>query len=235
MTDPDRLRVRQRPLADQERADLERQARESERFLLADWTRAIRRWTLIGTAVAAILGALAWATFARDLVRTKSIVASVAGALVFVASAGWDLRQNRGSLRRLRASWERAIKEAAAKPVVEIEVDPLRAWGGAETGWMFDVGGRRALYADWDLPLGGPTEKIVASVSPAGGVWFDQTGEELDAEPFPYSWEDVRDEHPLLEKTGPATFRLDADPGASFRDFLEPQWLVEPSGAARAD
>ena len=232
MTDVDRLRVRRRPLAERERADLERQALESERFVVADWTRALRRWTSIGIAVLVIFAALAWAAVSYALDRTQSAAVAAGGAVAFAAFAGWDLRHARTKVRRLRDAWSRTIQTAGEQPVVEIELRPARAWGAGDTGWIFDVGGGRALYADWDLPLGSPTGTIVAAVSPAGGVWFDQSGAEIESEPFPYSWEDVRDDHPMLETQGPATFRLEADAGSSFRDFLEPEWLVPAAKTA---
>jgi hypothetical protein len=229
MTDNARLRVTPRPLADRERADLERQAQDSERLLLHHWARALHRWALIGCGALAVLAALWWATVHWDLDRRKSALAVAGGGLAFLAISAFELYEARARVKAMRAGWAGAIEQASAQPVVEIQLRPARAWGSPEDGWMFDISGGRALFADWDLPLGAATEIILAAVSPAGGVWFDQSGEEIRAAPLPYSWEDLRDDHPLLDLTGPVTFRLDSDPGAALRDFFEPEWLVPPA------
>lgn len=228
MNETARLRVKQRPLAERERTDLEYQARNAERFMLGHWTRALHRWSLIGCAVLAILAVLWWATTQWGLDARMSALAAVGGGLAFVAISSWELYEARARVKAVRETHASIMQSAASKPVYEIEVRPARVWGSPEDGWMFDVGEGRALLADWDLPEGAATETIVASVSPAGGMWFDQSGQELQAEPLPYLWENLRDDHPLLELTGAATFELGEDAGAALRDFVGHEWIIPP-------
>jgi len=228
MSEPDRLRVTQRPLAERERMDLEVQARNAEHFMLGHWTRTLRRWSVIGLAVLAILTAFWWATAQWGLDIRKSATAAIGGGLAFLALSGWELHEARARVTAVRTAHARTMREASSQPVFEIEVRPARVWGSPEDGWMFDIGGGRALFADWDLPEGAATVTIVASVSPAGGMWFDQSGEELPAEPLPYLWENLRDDHPLLDLVGACTFELGEDPGAAFRDFLGHEWIIPP-------
>jgi hypothetical protein len=145
-----------------------------------------------------------------------------------VALSGWELHEARARVKAVQESHARTIAGASSKPVFEMTIRPARVWGSLEDGWMFDIGGGRGLFADWDLPEGAATETIVASVSPGNGMWFDQSGEEMPAEPLPYLWENLRDDHPLLEYVGAVTFQLDGDPGASLRDFLDHEWVVPP-------
>ncbi len=196
--------------------------------MAALWARSLRRWILLGAAVVVILGALWWATLQGGLNRSKSAAATLGGCLAFVVLCGWELWEARGRVAAVREAHARTLETALAKPVYEMTVQPARVWGSPEDGWMFDVGGGRALFADWDLPEGAATERIVASVSPAGGMWFDQSGAELSAEPLPYLWENLRDDHPLLELVGAGAFKLDDDPGAALRDFEDYEWIVPP-------
>ncbi|MCB1018610.1 MAG: hypothetical protein KDC27_01725 [Acidobacteria bacterium] len=229
MSELERLQVRKRPLAAQERADMEREARDSERFMLGHWGRALRRWSLFGVVTLLALLALTWAALHTEADPRKFAITGAVGATLFLGVCAWELQEARARVGAVREAWARRVREASEQPVVEITVRPVRVWGSADTGWIFDLADGRALFADWDLPSGAATERIVAAVSSAGGVWFDQDGPELEAQPFPYSWEDVRDDHPLLEMTGPVLFRLDRDASASFRDFFEPEWLVPPA------
>lgn len=228
MSESDRLRVTQRPLAERERADLQRQAQQSERLMLVHWTRALHRWSLIGCAALVLLAALWWATARWGLDARLSAVLAIGGGLAFIAMSSWELYEARSRVAAVQQTYAELIREASAKPVYEIEVRPVRVWGSPEDGWMFDVAGGRALFADWDLPEGAATERIVASVSPPGGMWLDQSGEEMTAEPLPYLWENLRDDHPLLELVGAVTFRLEDDPGAALRDFVDHEWIIPP-------
>jgi hypothetical protein len=226
MTDSGRLRITQRSLTARERTDLERQAADAERLVLVGWSEALRRWSLLGCVALAALGAFWWATLRWNLGPAKAGPFALSAGLIFLVLSGWRLHHARKGLRTIRQTWRETIDQAAVQPVFEIDVHPLRAWGSHEDGWMFDVGGSRALFVDWELPLGSPTARILAAVSPSGYDWLDQSGEELDAAPLPYLWENLRDTHPLLDLSGPVSFRLDSDPGASLRDFAEHEWLL---------
>lgn len=201
-----RFNVHTRPLSGEERDGLRQRATEAEQAELAAQQKS-RRWkVLLGAAV--VIYALLWVvTVQQQLDRTKATVSTIASFSVVTGAAIWEWHARRQKIASIRRNWAESIAAAHAVEVTQIDVAPLRAWGGAD-GWIFELGDGFGLFAEWDIPQDEPKSAICWCRAGGGFHWVRQAGVPIPTSPMKVDWEAFPSEHPLALHFGPALFRL---------------------------
>ncbi|MDX2151998.1 MAG: hypothetical protein SFV54_14765 [Bryobacteraceae bacterium] len=222
-----RYHIHSRPLLEGERLDLRRQALEAERFMLEAHRRAVRAAALRGFAVAVVLALVWWVTIARDADRAKSLAATAGSLAVYLLFTCWDLLEAWKRVTAIRSAWSETIRRSEAAPVIELSVEPLRAWNTGFS-WLLDAGEGWGLLLD---PEGRDEipERMVIRQTASGIVWTDYEGAPAPHTTLDFDWGTLPDDHPLLESCGPALFRLGPDPAASILAFEDGRF---PLGAS---